>query len=83
MDPSTVQSTVKLFEETGGVAKHKYPEGRVPKKTVVVDLIILSAVLTKLGILLCEIQAEETYGIELCESSICEFLHKSSFLIKR
>ena len=65
------------------MAKRKYPDGRVPKKvTPVVEMIILNTVIAKPGILLREIKTElqETYGVELCESTIlCEFPHKSGF----
>lgn len=86
VDPSTVQRTMELFQQTGSVSKRKYPGGRVPKKlSSVVELIILNEVLINPATKLSEIKAEldETYGVNLCESSICEYLCKTGFSRKK
>ena len=86
VDPSTVQRTVELFEQTGSVSKRPYPSGRVPKKlSYVVELIILNKVLTNPATKLNEIKVElhETYGVDLCESTICEYLCKMGFSHKK
>ncbi len=86
VDSSTVQRTVCLFEQTGSVQKRPYPEGRLEKKlTPTVELIILTLVIQRPGILLREVQIEllRDYGVNVGLSTICHFLHKSGFTHQR
>ena len=82
VDASTVYRTVALFQQTGSVTKRIYSKDRLQRKiTPTVELIILNIVISKPGLLLYEIKNElqQDYGVELCESTICQFLHKSGF----
>ena len=82
VDPSTVQRTVCLFEETGSVQKRRYPSGRVSRKvTPTVELILLTLVVERPGILLRELQAKlhQIYEIDISLATICQFLRKSGF----
>ena len=64
VDPSTVCRIIALFDETGNVSKQKYPENVGTRNLTDVDkVMILTIVLEKPGIYLCEIErllVEET-----------------------
>ena len=85
VDKSTVSRTLNLFRTTGSVAKKPYPEGKAfCKLTLPAQLLILHLVLEKPGIFLCEIRDElVSVEIEVTESAICKFLHKSGFTYQR
>ena len=59
VDCSTVQRTVSLFELTGSLEKRPYPTNRLKKKLTptVEQIFLLSLVIQKPGILLCELEA--------------------------
>ena len=84
VDPSTVRRTVALFDETGSVAKRKYPDthgDHLRKLTDVDKLLVLEIAVEKPGIYLREIKQflmEET-GTEVDISTICRFLKESGF----
>ena len=86
VDKSTVSRTLNLFRTTGSVAKKLYPEGKAfCKLTSPAQLLILHLVLEKPGIFLREIRDElvSVLEIEVTESAICKFLHKSGFTYQR
>ena len=74
--------TVEIFLNTGTVDKKMYNVDNLPRKlNDIMQLIILQLVLDRPGILLREIQAEvkEVAGMDLAESTICQFLHTQNF----
>ena len=82
VDPSTVHRTVEIFLNTGTVDKKMYNVDNLPRKlNDIMQLIILQLVLDRPGILLREIQVEvkEVTGVDLAESTICQFLHTQNF----
>ena len=82
VDPSTVYRTVQHFLNTGTVDKKKYNSDNLPRKlNDVIQLLILQLVLDRPGIILREIQDEvmEVAGVDLAESTICQFLHTQNF----
>ena len=86
VDVSTVCGTVQLFERTGNVSKKLYNAATLPRKlTEVVELLILQLVLQHVGITLIEIRKElhDVSGVDLSESTICQFLHKHNFSRQR
>ena len=84
VDASTVRRTVALFDQTGKVAKRKYPDthgGHLRKLTDVDKLLVLEIAIERPGIYLREIRQfllEET-GTEVDVSTICRFLKESGF----
>ena len=86
VDVSTVCRIVQLFERTGTVSKKEYNAATLPRKlTEVVELLILQLVLQHIGITLTEIRKElyDMSGVDLSESTICQFLHKHKFSRQR
>ena len=86
VDVSTVCRTVRLFERTGNVSKKKFNATNLPRKlTDFIQLLILQLVLQHVGINLTEIRRELLYlsGVDLSESTICQFLHKHNFSRQR
>ena len=82
VDPSTVYRTVQHFLNTGTVDKKKYNPDNLPRKlNDEIQLLILQLVLDRPGIMLREIQDEvlEVAGVDLAESTICQFLHTQNF----
>ena len=82
VDPSTVCRIIQLFDETGTVKKRDYPENFGTKKLGDIEkLLILQIVIEKPGIYLEEIagKLQEETGTEVSKTTICRFLHKSSF----
>ena len=82
VDPSTVCRTVHIFHQTGGVCKKKYPRERAFRKlTKPLELYILHLVLNRPGIYLRELTTNllDTTGVEVADSTICEFLHRVGF----
>ena len=82
VDPSTVCRTVHIFHQTGGVSKRKYPRERAYRKlTKSLELYTLHLVLNRPGIYLRELATNllHTTGVEVAESTICEFLHRVAF----
>ena len=83
VDKSTVRRTVALFNETGGVSKHRYPDlhsASYRKLTDVDKLLITDIALSKPGIYLSEIQHSllEEHGTEVSLSTICRYLHNEA-----
>ena len=73
---------IQLFDETGTVKKRDYPENFGTKKLGDIEkLLILQIVIEKPGIYLEEIagKLQEETGTEVSKTTICRFLHKSSF----
>ena len=86
LDVYTVCRIVQLFERTGNVSKKGYNAATLPHKlTEVVELLILQLVLQHVGITLTEIRKElhNMSGVDLSESTICQFLHKHNFSRQR
>lgn len=86
VDVSTVSRVVRIFEQTGCVSKKVYDSSNLPRKlTEPVKLIILQVVLQRVGITLAEIRKEvnDTCGVDLSESAICQFLHTHKFSRQR
>ena len=86
VDKSTESRTVNLFRTIGSVAKKPYPEGRAfCKLTLPAQLLILHLVLDRPGTYLREIQYEllSVLKVEVSESAVCKFLHKSGFTRQR
>ena len=82
VDKSTVSRTLTSFNSTGSVSKKPYPEGRAFQKLIPpAQLLFLQLCLSKPRIYLREIQDElsSVIDIEISESAICKFLHKSGF----
>ena len=82
VDPSTVCRTCHIFQQSGAVSKRKYPRGRTFRKlTKPLELYVLHLVLSHPGIYLRELTANllATTGVEVAESTICEFLHRVGF----
>ena len=71
--------TISLFES---VTKRKYSKDRLQR--ILTPVVELNIVLPKPGVLLHEIkyEPETNYGVELCESTIFQFLYVV-FLIRR
>jgi len=77
VDPSTVQRTVKLFEETGSIQKRQYPSNiENTKLTEFAKMFIITLVIEKPGIYLHEVKdiLYEYTGIDVQESTICKAL---------
>ena len=82
VDPSTVCRIIQLFDETGTVKKRDYPQNFGTKKLGDIEkLLILQIFIEKPGIYLEEIagKLQEETGTEVSKTTICRFLHKSSF----
>ena len=75
IDQATVKRIVDLFENTGDVHKRPYPKHRLQRKlTPTTELILLTIVVQQPGLKLREMQAQlKEYGIEVTESTICNF----------
>ena len=85
IDQATVKRIVDLFESTGDVLKRPYPKHRLQRKlTLMAELILLTIVIEQPGIKLKEMQVQlKDYGIEVSESTISNFLHRSGFSDQR
>ena len=86
VDASTVQRTVALFKNTGGVHKHPYPKDKAARKpTPIAQLFVLNLVVQKPGIYLHEIQKELQVSLllKVSLSTLCKFLHTSCFTHKK
>lgn len=86
IDKSTVSRVTRLFEATGDVKKRTYPSERAFRKiTLPVQALIFQLVIEKPGIRLNEIQEDilNTLLVDVSESAICRFLHKSGFSRQR
>jgi len=85
VDQATVKRTIDLFETTGDVCKRPYPKHRLQKAlSPTAEMIVLTSVVQQPGIKLREVQTQlKEYGIEVSESTICKFLHKSGFSYQR
>ena len=86
VDVSTVCRTVRLFERTGNVSKKKYNAANLPRKlTDFIQLLIIQLVIQHVGINLTDIRRELLYlsGVDLSESTICQFLYKHNFSRQR
>ena len=85
VDPSTVQRTVRKFEENGTVEARKH-EGE-KALTVYDELLIIQSVLGNPSIYLHELQrrVEETTSTctSITESAFCRFLHRQKFSHKK
>ena len=82
VDVSTVERTVKLYNQTGSVSKKKYDKSNLPRKlTETVKFYIIELILQHPGIYLREVEAElqEILAVELSESAICGFLRSHGF----
>ena len=78
--------TLTLFHTTGSVSKRSYPKGRAfCKLTAPAQLLILHLCLSRPGIYLCDISDEllSVLEVDVNESAICKFLHKSGFTHQR
>ena len=74
--------TCHIFQQTGAVCKRKYPRGREFRKlTKPLELYVFHLVLSHPGIYLRELTANllATTGVEVAESTICQFLHQVGF----
>ncbi len=84
--PSTVQRTVKLFEETGTVYSIQgYHEASGKVLTIYDELAILEAVIDNPSLYLSEIQQLllETTGSKISISTICKYLKHAGFTHKK
>ena len=85
-DKSTVFRTLNLFLTTGSVSKRPYPKERAFRKlTDPAQLLIFHLCLSRPGIYLREIRDEllSVLEIDVNESAICKFLHKSGLTHQR
>ena len=86
VDKSTVSQTLNLFLTTGSVSKRPYPKERAFRKlTDPAQLLIFRLCLSRPGIYLREIRDEllSVLEIDVNESAICKFLHKSGLTHQR
>ena len=86
VDKSTVSRTLDFIPFNWQCFYKPYPEGRaIGKLTPPAQLLILQLCLSRPGIYLREIQDElnSVLDIEISESAICKFLHKSGFTYQR
>ena len=86
VDKSTVSRTLNFFLTTGSVSKRPYPKERAFRKlTDPAQLLIFRLCLSRPGIYLREIRDEllSVLEIDVNESAICKFLHKSGLTHQR
>lgn len=86
VDPSTVQRTIKLFEETGGVYSIQgYRESTEKSLTSCDKFTILETVVENPSLYLSEIQQDllMSTGTQISVPTISKYLHKSGFSHKK
>ena len=86
VDPSTVQRTVQLFEETGTVCSIQgYHFNTTKKLTVHEELAVINAVVDNPAMYLSDLQQHVLHsrGKSIGTSMICKFLQKQGFSHKK